>query len=277
MNLSQSCIKPLIPYNQILQNNEWSGQNFFAANMLEKQIHTAYTEQYQHVKILTPLYQNADKNNCLLHVDVLFIAGLILFGWTTYIKIQFPHAFKQLFKSLFNFQHARQLINEKSGIVQKLSINLMILFSFSASMFLLSIIYKFVNPQIVIYKAFLMIFIFVLLFLGIKYALYFGVGYLTDTLKQTIIVVNHFNVFYRILAVVLLPLSLILFYIDYRIVNLFFILSFLLFIGFYLMRLYRGFILCKQMKFSYLFFFIYLCTLEIIPLIYAVKTFIMWS
>lgn len=277
MNLiTHSSIKPLIPFEQILQSGHTYYHNAFAYSLQNKQNYSTYTEQYPSAKQLIPFYTESGKFYSMLHFDWLFILGFVLLAWATYIKVQFPHALIQLLKSLFNYQHARQLINEKSNTVQKLSNYLMILFSFSFTLFLLAFVCFYFSSQIVTYKTFLMIYIFVILFFGMKYLLYLGIGFITDTMVQTKIVINHFNVFYRILAVILLPLSITLFYANYKLVSVLLIVGLCLIAGFYLMRLYRGFILCKQMRFSYLFIFIYLCTLEIIPLIYVLKTFVMW-
>jgi hypothetical protein len=171
---------------------------------------------------------------------------------------------------------AKQLVNEKSSVVQKSSWFLLTLFVISFSLFLSAFIY-YINPDSAHNPyLFLLVFLFVSGFYLLKISLYFLIGYLTDNLSQTRLIMSHFSVFYRNLSLLFTPLSLVLFFIQLRFLASILIVMVLLFVIFSLMRIYRAFFLSLQMKFSYLFIFLYLCTIELIPLLYSYKILKMW-
>jgi len=272
--LSTSYIKPLYNYDSLIYRPIHAIPNRFAQTVLNispKQ----YTEHYPNAKTLMPYYNHAEYSYTLFHHDGVFFLGLTMLIWLTYINVQFPQVIKRLLNSIYNFQYARQLVDEKSGIVQKSSWFLLILFIFSFSLFLTAFIF-YIKPSTAQMSLYLYIFVFVALFYMLKVALFFTLGYLTDTLSETKLILSHFSVFYRNISLLFTPLSIILFFMQIQNLKYLFVLMWFIFLILTLIRIYRGLFLSYQMKFSYLFIFLYLCSVEIIPLLYSYKILIMW-
>ncbi|HOU99050.1 MAG TPA: DUF4271 domain-containing protein [Bacteroidales bacterium] len=273
--LTISYIKPAYHYDSLATQRNTTEVNPFAQKLLLK-TPKEYTEQYQHAKIVQPYYNFSEQFVSLYNHDWILVVGIMLLIFMTYVKVQFSQVIKRLLTSVVNFQFAKQLVNEKSSVVQKSSWFLLTLFVISFSLFLSAFIY-YINPDSAHNPyLFLLVFLFVSGFYLLKISLYFLIGYLTDNLSQTRLIMSHFSVFYRNLSLLFTPLSLVLFFIQLRFLASILIVMVLLFVIFSLMRIYRAFFLSLQMKFSYLFIFLYLCTIELIPLLYSYKILKMW-
>jgi len=273
--LTISYIKPAYHYDSLATQRNTTEANPFAQKLLLK-TPKEYTEQYQHAKIVQPYYNFSEQFVSLYNHDWILVVGIMLLIFMTYVKVQFSQVIKRLLTSVVNFQFAKQLVNEKSSVVQKSSWFLLTLFVISFSLFLSAFIY-YINPDSAHNPyLFLLVFLFVSGFYLLKISLYFLIGYLTDNLSQTRLIMSHFSVFYRTLSLLFTPLSLVLFFIQLRFLASILIVMVLLFVIFSLMRIYRAFFLSLQMKFSYLFIFLYLCTIELIPLLYSYKILKMW-
>lgn len=269
--LQNNIIKANFKYDT-LNTHEVNKNVNFSVSTLFKQHNKTYTETYENVQNVLPSYDYSNNFNAFYNKDWIFILGILLLFWLTYIKNHFPQIIKKLVISIFNFQLARQLVEEKSNIIQKTSWFLLIIYIFTVSLLLYCFI-LYLNPALATIKfLYLMILGSALVFYILKFALYLSIGYFTDTLNQTKVVLSHFSIYYKNMALFFVPLSIILYFVHITFFKylLFFIL--LLFLLFSLMRVYRGIFLTRQMKFSYLFIFLYLCIIEIIPLMYCYKS-----
>lgn len=273
--LNLSYIKPAFNYDSLLNESTGLFENSFSQQILQK-TPQKYTEHYISAQKLTPYYNYSDQFITLYNHDWIFITGIILLVLLTYVRVQFPQVIKKLITSIINFQYAKQLVDEKSGIIQKSSWFLLSLFVISFSLFLTAFMY-YINPESLRNSyLFLVILIFVSLFYLLKILLYLFIAYLTDTLVQTRLILSHYSVYYRNFSLFFTPLSIVLYFIHLRLFAVLFALMVLFFIVFSFMRIYRAIFLSLQMRFSYLFIFLYLCTIEIIPLLYSYKMLIMW-
>lgn len=273
--LQYSNIKPDLNYDSLTVCREYNAVNPFASTVFKQQS-KIYTETYKNVQNILPYYDYSNKFNAFYNKDWIFVLGILMLFWLTYIKNQFPQVIKKLVVSIYNFQFARQIVDEKSGIMQKSSWFLLSLYVFIVSFLLYGFI-LYLNPALGTIKyLYLMILAFVLVFYILKVALYISIGYFTDTLNQTKLVLSHFSVYYRNMTLFFAPLSIILYFVHIAYFKYFLFLILLVFSVFSLMRIYRGIFLTIQMKFSYLFIFLYLCAIEIIPLMYSYKFITTW-
>lgn len=273
--LNYSYIKPAFNYDSLLTNSTGLFKNSFTQKILQK-TPQKYTEHYVSAKKLTPYYNYSDQFITLYNRDWVLITGIILLVFLTYIRVQFPQVIKKLLTSIINFQFAKQLVDEKSGIIQKSSWFLLTLFVISFSLFLTAFIYYIKPESLRNPYLFLVILVFVSVFYLLKILLYLFIAYLTDTLDQTRLIMSHYSVYYRNLSLFFTPLSIVLYFIHLRLFAVLLALMVLFFIVFSLMRIYRAIFLSLQMRFSYLFIFLYLCTIEIIPILYSYKVLVMW-
>lgn len=272
-----SHIKPILkqPDSLLTENHNFSFNYISYKVFTEKK---QFTEQYHGSKVPAVLYKQSEQYTKLMsETDWILLFSITLLAFLTYLKIIFANVFRQLITSLFSLQLARQFINEKSGIVQKASFFLIILFILSISLYFYSVAQYFsfflTSSS---FGNFILILSFTVLFFLIKYLSYKLIAYLTETHEITNIFINHFSIFYRNLAIFLPPLSAISFFIHYSLLPYWLISIGLLIIFFSILRIYRAFSLSFQMNFSFYYIFLYLCTIEILPIIYSIKLLNMW-
>ncbi len=269
-----SYIKPL---HQLDSVNEWN----CPANKFSEQIfnlNKAYTETYPNVQPLLACYSY---NEQFQKIDVasnwILLLSFALLCFLTFIKVQFPAIFKQLLISLFNFQYARQLVNEKSGVVQKASFFLLTLYllAFSFIIYMITIYYR-IQISSSPWGQMIIILVLSFLFYFVKFALYKWTAFLNEQHEKTNLVLSHYSVFYRNLAIFLTPIAAAMPFIHYHFFPFFLYTTLFILISFSLFRLYRAFLLSVQFNVSLLHIFLYLCTVEIVPLIYGIKLLNMW-
>lgn len=274
--LQCSFIKPNLNYDSLTVCKEYNIVNPFALKVFNQQNNKIYTEIYAHVQNLKPYYNYSSKFNSFYGKDWIFIVGILMLFGLTYIKNQFPQVIKKLVVSIYNFQFARQIVDEKSGIMQKSSWLLLSLYIFIVSFLIYALILYF-NPLLESEKfLYLFVFAYVLAYYLFKVILYLSLGYFTDTLNQTRLVLSHFSVYYRNMTLFFAPLSVILYFVRIDYFKYFLLFILVVFLVLSLLRIYRGIFLTVQMRFSYLFIFLYLCAIEIIPLMYSYKIITSW-
>ncbi len=271
-----SYIKPILNKPDSLLDNQPIFINHISQKIFANKIQ--YTEQYQNTNIKEGIYRNNEQySKLMLGTDFIFIYSIALLAFLTYIKLKFTNVFRMLLISLTKVQVARLFINEKSGLVKKSTILMHILFILNMSLFLFSVS-KFysINFYSSHLLSLLLITGFTVLFYFIKYLLYKIFAYLTETQDSTDLILNHFTIFYRNLAIFLTPLSITSFFIHYSLLLYWLIFVILFIIIFSIIRIYRALILSLQMNFSFYYIFLYLCTIEILPIIYSIKLLKMW-
>lgn len=273
--LNTSYTKPTFNYNLLLIQSVNLFDNSFVQRIKQKKSQN-YIKHFSNAQKLTPYYNYSYQFTTLYNHDWIFIFGIMLLIFLTFIKVHFPQVIKKQIASVINFKFAIQLVNDKSSIIQKSFCFLLVLYVLSLTLFLTASIYYFYPESIHNPYLFIIVLSFVLIFYILKILLYLFIAYLTDNMVQTKLILLHHSVYYRNFALFLTPLSIAIFFIHMRIFTIFFALMALLFVFFSAMRIYRAIILSLQMKFSYLFIFLYLCTIEIIPLLYSYKMLLIW-
>jgi len=203
-----------------------------------------------------------------------WIPGILLLGiiLVAFGRFFYPKRMSQILMAPFSRRNMNFLLKEGDIFRERitLALGLVYLLNFSVILFYANeIIFNknplFINPI----RLYLLFILLIALFWLVKS----GVIRLLDTVFQThattreylvnMLVYNLFN------GVVLLPLLLLFFYLPAR--SFFWISTGMIAIMFVL-RFFRSFLIGLSLrKFSYLFLFVYLCTLEILPLLFLMK------
>ncbi len=210
--------------------------------------------------------------------DWIFIALLVGYAAFIWVKVFYNKVFEQIYQAFFNNRITNQIVRDENILVQKASVLLTIIFNLVASLFIyhISILYDW-NPDYVDtgFNRFL-IFAFAISFIyTIKLLILKVVGHIFMVDKA--IAVYIFNIFLinNLLGIALLPvLTFISFsqiYTNYAID-----LALALIGGAFLYRIVRGALIgMAYSRVSIFYLFLYLCTLEIAPLLVLIKILIL--
>jgi len=244
---------------EFLKQNDYTAAKPITAQHLLKTQQLVYTE---HTK------QNQHEN--WFSLSILFCLLLFTFAHYYYFR-----RFGQILYALF-FNRVLSKLNRETNIAKEgISFILSVFFLISSSLFFYktSIDFFQIKPDdISNFSFFLLINIALLLFYSLKFLLIRLVGYLVNTKKETNDYLNYYFLFIMIFGAILLIPVIVQTYISYETGLL---LAILLFLVSEIFRIIKSvFSLISATKFSVLFIFLYLCTVEIIPVMVVYKVLI---
>ncbi|MDX8341623.1 DUF4271 domain-containing protein [Draconibacterium sp. IB214405] len=202
-------------------------------------------------------------------LTVLIFAGIALFASIRYGYAKYIH---HLFLSLFNYATSVRMLNDKSYPVFHAAYRLEIIFYLALSIFVyqgLNLI-KWesarVNPT---YFGFVLGGVLVYFF-G-KKLIYLTLGLLFETQNETREYLFNMDNFNRSLSLILLPIVILVAFAPFKTPVFITVSGLIIFLIFNLLLLKRGVFILLKKQFSLFYLFLYLCTLEILPLLLIYK------
>lgn len=199
----------------------------------------------------------------------VFILALVLLGS---VRLFFNKYLGQLLNSTVSYITASRMFRERSLGTVYASLSLDLMFNIIISVFVFHALQVFgiqLHPGDII--GYLAVLAGVFVYFGIKKAIYYVQGYISRTLPETLEFIYNMNVYNRVTGLFLLPLSLIAAFtplVEPR---------WVIFTGFaiagflYLLLIFRGITILIRKHFSIFYLILYLCTLEILPLLFICK------
>lgn len=118
---------------------------------------------------------------------------------------------------------------------------------------------------------FLLVFAGVMLFFVLKYFLYIFVGLSFSEIEVSRVYIHNFMVILRGYGLAIFPLIIIIPFVDTQVAGVLFLIGFILFLVSQILLFARAYTISRKTKFSILYLFLYLCALEIIPVLFVVK------
>lgn len=201
------------------------------------------------------------------------LLSLIVCGIT---KLKFPKQMTSLVSNIFNY-HTAQKDFEKSGERSQLMRTIMqVLFAFNGGLLSYFAISYYSGMQCDTARAVVITFICmgaILVLYFLKKLLFYWVAHIFDRIPYADECVFTVYVYNRALGLCLYPVVIALAFVKPEIIST----SFLLKLGFivcgliYLLRLFREIQISLKNRISFFYIFLYLCTLEILPLMLLVK------
>lgn len=199
----------------------------------------------------------------------VFILALILVGS---VRLFFNKYLGQLLNATVSYITASRMFRERSLGTVYASVRLDVMFNIIAAVFVFHALQVFdirLHPIDII--GYLIILAGIFAYFGIKKGIYYIQGYISRTLPETLEFLYNINIFNRVTGLFLLPLSLItaftplveprwIIFPGFAVVGLF-----------YLLLLFRGINILIRKHFSIFYLILYLCTLEILPLLFIYK------
>jgi hypothetical protein len=199
----------------------------------------------------------------------IFILTLILLAT---VRMFFNKYLNQLFQGVANYATSIRLFRERAISLTHASFRLDLVFYFMFSVFIFQLLghyhIKFPQPDFVIY---LVIFGVVIGYFVVKRLAYFFAAIVSESTSETAELLFNVNIHNRVLGLFLIPVTLTVAFSSLQ--NTRFIVHTGLFIcgAFYLLLLIRGAKILITKHFSIFYLILYLCTLEILPLIFIYK------
>jgi hypothetical protein len=202
-------------------------------------------------------------------IPVILALCFVLIALT---RLLFPQRLKQVMLAPFTRRHMHILIRSGNPFKDRITLFLGLIYFLCLPMILLKIS-RFMNPKMLIINEPIHLYIIIIAFLAlywlVKIALVQILEVVFITRETTREYLTNMLVFNLFIGIFLLPLLFLDTYLNGSI----FLWSSIAFITIsYLFMFVRGFFIGLSLKrFSYLYLFIYLCTLEIMPLIILLK------
>ena len=199
------------------------------------------------------------------------ILGTLLFF--TFIKVQFNSKLKIYFKALFSYQFFNKIYREQNSINQKVGLLLSLLFYSNIS--LLFYYTFFYSSPIQIHSYGFSVYIYIVLFLFLLFLSFNIINKILSVIFEIHDLLNEYlyslYYFHRMLGLVLLPFVVLYPYLPSIIAqpSLYLAWGFLLLA--FILRWFRGLQISFKNRVPFLYMILYLCTLEIIPLMFITK------
>ena len=205
-----------------------------------------------------------------------WIHGIIFLCFLLFAFSQYGYfrRMQQIFKAYFANRLFNQLSRDGGLLSERVSIFLFISFFLSFSVFIyktFEFYYDVPANGIFSFVLYLKVLVGVTLYYFLKMGLYKSCGFIFRSAKETSDYILNIYIFGQVTGVVLLPLIVMITYINNE---------FIIYIGLtvialsYVYRLFRGVtITISNVKISMYYIFLYLCTLEILPLLILIKVF----
>ena len=202
----------------------------------------------------------------------LFISIFIILAW---IRVAYEKYLYSMLQSSFNVQTANRLFRERVNSNIYPALGLDIIFYITIGFLAYHIEQNYIEE--LRFNSFVHLLInitAIFIFINGKLLTYRFLSILFKCQTET----NEF-IFYlksnnRILGIFMLPFTIIMFFSEGILLNIYMILSFLLTLFFSASSLFRGFVIITKKDFSIYYLILYLCSLEILPLLIAWR--ILW-
>jgi len=206
-------------------------------------------------------------------IAFILLFCIILF---TYIRFNYRKRLGQIFKAFFSERDVNQLVREGNLFYEGISVPLFINYTLIISLFVYFASKNF--HRTIQYSSGLIIYGKIILIMGLIYLLKIlivqVIGFIFKSIKETTQHILIIYIFNQVLGLILLPFLIIIYYATYfaSFNSYVFYSALIMVLLVYLFRIFRlAFFGLFQSKFSNFYLFLYLCTVEILPLLILTK------
>ena len=197
-------------------------------------------------------------------ITILLLLVLILFAS---VRISYSSYVTHLFQSLLSYSTSFRLFRERNYPLSHGAFRLDIIFYFTFSLFIYQIINAFqlelVNKNLTFYASGLGLLLGYFILKKIVYSL---VGLVFENVSETSEYLFNMDNFTRTLGIVLFPIVVLINYYPFENPLFMVVAGILVVVVFYAFLLQRGIYILLRKQFSIFYLFLYLCTLEFLPL-----------
>ncbi len=268
--------KPFLREHLFPISRDTSRESFLSGQVFVEQDNSVFKNASETYKsyLLEDMTENSYKETYFSSawIPALIILSLLLLTW---IKIVYVRFFTPVLLSAFNYKKAAKLSYEKSAHAQNAFTILNIIFIINTGLFLFFIFGYFdiklpdLNDKIL----FLFISAIIVLLFGLKSVSLGVVGFLFDKSKLFSEYKHNVSLYNKIYGILILPINIGFFYASEFAKDLLIFIGIGLAAGFYLLQMIRGVEIIIKKEFSVFYLILYLCTLEIFPILVLYKLF----
>ncbi len=196
----------------------------------------------------------------------IFILVLILLAT---VRLFFNKYLNQLFHAIVNYATSSRLFRDRSISITHASFRLDLIFYFIFSIFIFQFLGEFYLPSGQTgFLTYLIILGIVVSYYTLKRLAYSFSGIVAETTSETTEFLYNMNLHNRVLGLFLVPVTLVIAFTTLENPRLVFYTGLLICGAFYLLLLTRGARILMTKHFSIFYLILYLCTLEILPLVF---------
>jgi Domain of unknown function (DUF4271) len=206
--------------------------------------------------------------------DWIFVLLLFCFILLAWVQVFYRRRLRQIFAAPFSKRFLSQLVRDGDLISERAALATGIIYLLTTSLFIYQLnqlIFKQDQPKYFQgFLFFVLILILLLAFWILKVAVMRLLAFIFKTGQTTREYLLNILIFNIITGIFLMPFLIVSIYLK---CDIFLWICAIIFSLFFLFRLIRGFFIGMTLtKFSWLFLFVYLCSLEILPLLVLLKT-----
>lgn len=201
------------------------------------------------------------------------ITLLVTFALIVFARVSEPRKFFRVFTSFYSLQASKQLLREDYKIGRRLSVVLLLVFLVSLSylLYLLNRYFGLILPEWPALGQFGFFAGMVLAMYFVKYLFSMAVGYMINATELVKEYLFNVSVFAQVAGIAIFPFVIAIQFSKYR-AEWFLYPAIVLVLAFFIFRLVRGFaISAVEQGIGFFYIFLYLCALEILPLLVLVK------
>jgi hypothetical protein len=200
---------------------------------------------------------------------IILFLGLVLFAS---VRHSFGHYTGNLFQSLFNYSTASRMYRERNVSLGQGEVRLEVFSYFIFGLFFYQLSYFYnLNLPFTGFLKYLLSLMLVLAFFLIKKLLYLVAGYMVEKMTETGEFLYNFSNHIRILGILALPIVALIAWAPFPTPYPLFFTGLTIVSLLYLILMWRGLKIFLKKQFSIFYLFLYLCTLEILPLLLVLK------
>ncbi|MFN5324600.1 MAG: DUF4271 domain-containing protein [Bacteroidota bacterium] len=207
--------------------------------------------------------------------DWFSISLFILMAWFTWMRVVYSKLFVQLLGAIFNMNTTNQLVRDENILIQRASVMLSLMFYCSFALFIFQALDRFeMNIPWIGFGLFRFLFILMAIALAysLKTILLKLLGNVFDIEKPAASYIFNFTLINISTGIALLPIILILAFVDSNYVLPFYYTGFGILIISFIYRQIRALRIWSSMQgVSFFYFIVYICTLEISPFLILYK------
>jgi hypothetical protein len=200
----------------------------------------------------------------------VLLLGFIILAW---VQVFYRHRLQQILMAPYSRRFLNQLVRDGNLLSERISLALGFLYFLTTSLFIYQCYELIIVKKSGVFpEGFTVFVIIAIVVVGlwiVKTGLMRFLAYIFRTRQTTSEYILNIFIFNIITAVLLLPLLVFVVYLKSPV---FLWACIAIFILFFIFRIIRGFLIGISItKFPYLFLFVYLCTLEFLPLVMLTK------
>ncbi len=249
--------------------NVRTNDTLYPRNIVLKTLSNKLTTGYNN-KNIAPIKRNESSNDFFLGI-IIFIILLIL-----WIKIFYRKYFTILLNSLFSYQVSVKLFREKNVLIKRVSFALNFIYVIVLAIFILKIL-EFYQIKVFNFNTIETLLFLINLIVIISIARIFLlsiIGFLFNNIEVFNEYIHNNYIINKNLGLILFLLLIIQIYMTENITKVLIITGIIFIILSHIIRLYRGFQIIIKKDIFLFYLILYLCTLEILPLLLGYKFFI---